>query len=174
MYYGKTKDPQETEDPSGFVSKIYEVGKEYAITINPSDKRQSYRSVHPRARMINADNKLKFYLQEWKDKGIKFKLYPEVSIPSKPQAYNRLHWHGTIKFPTVESLFWYILILRHKIISDNMVVIKPIDDKEKWHAYCTKDINIMKKICKIYKMDYVITHEKCMSSMISNIGGVKD
>jgi len=113
----------------------------YAITINPCDKRQYFDCTD---RIIKLTEYMEQQLLEVPN--IDFKLWMECS------RNGRLHFHGTICFPTYDSIKHYYVIQLHKWLELMNIEIKIINDIEVWQTYCTKSKSLF---------DVFISTEKC-------------
>lgn len=78
-------------------------------------------------------------------------VYPELS------RKGRLHYHGTITFTKllgISNFYFQLYNLTDKV----NVLIREIDDGNKWNAYCQKQRDVMEAACIHYAIKYVLNH----------------
>lgn len=148
--------PADVKDPK---PNLFEVNKEYAITINPDDAMQAYREADNNRYKTVVSNMKKLL----RNVSFHYTLYPEFSNPwqNKNKEYHntnkpRLHYHGLIKFRSpIELLQWYN---RHyfELSAKTSFDIKPLTDKKKWLKYCKKNAVLMKSFAKYYPTEYTL------------------
>lgn len=117
----------------------FDYTKWYALTINPSDKFQYFANPH-RISLCIKDIKetILFY------KYILFELYMEIS----PKG--RIHWHGRIGFDSQYDVTMFYIFAVHGLLTKSTVVIKDIDDNDKWTEYITKQKDFHRYIKDMY------------------------
>lgn len=102
------------------------IDTEYAITINPSDEHQYFRSSD---RLKDFTNFWQTYIQN---------LQCDLVLHLEVSKLGRLHWHGLIKFPKQQNINNFYLNDIHNLTLRSMQLIKPITDSGKWQEYCQK------------------------------------
>nr|UOF78872.1 rep protein [Cressdnaviricota sp.]UOF83105.1 rep protein [Cressdnaviricota sp.] len=87
-------------------------------------------------------------------------IYMEVS------RAGRLHFHGTINFPTIAHIKDFYVNVIHKLSKKFQIEIDTICDPDKWREYCTKSShlinvhlvtnkNLLKKLNKQVVVNYI-------------------
>lgn len=122
----------------------------YAITINPDNSHQyvctAQRERHSwKERLSNFTKYWQGYLEtRFSLNDIDYYLHIEVAqkLSDKKNArtyckINRLHFHGKIRFRTLDALNQFLLVELMLLRSHSTVEIKPIKDTG-WEKYCTK------------------------------------
>lgn len=104
----------------------------YAITINPSDKRQYFDCTDRVQKLTEYMEKLILTVPN-----IGFHLWMECS------RNGRLHFHGTISFPSYDSIRRFYVIQLHSWLDLLNIEMKVIDNVEKWNAYCIKSKHLI-------------------------------
>lgn len=115
-------------DPKNVIPKLEDVPKHslWAFTIAPEE--QYFNDTERLPKMVRwLKNRLALA-------SISYKIYIELS------ASGRIHGHGWL---WIENPVQFILFDIAKLIKENTVCIKPIDDPDKWQDYCTKQSHIM-------------------------------
>lgn len=129
-----------------------ETGVKYAITINPSNKKQAYGRGINRMRTIYEDI-VNTHLLKWKDAGIEYELKWECKLPSHPKP-SRYHFHGWIKFNKPVALFVFYNRFWDRMRQDYNTHIEVIKDADKWGIYCNKQLPLMEPMCKHFRVPY--------------------
>lgn len=137
----------------------------YTININPGDEHQYFETNSKFSREDRLFHVCK-YIQNIHmhplSQDCTYKLYPEISDPNHKQeskAYNRIHFHGLIKFNTIEGLRQWYLWRHNAITKISHMTLDTIDNLETRKNYQTKDKKIMKLLCEIDNIPYPITHK---------------
>lgn len=144
-YYGtSTKDTsKEDKDDIKSLQLFYKPGL-YAITINPCDKKQYFRS---EARVLNVKKYMYSLLELYGDDDIRYHLYWELSEPKDNAVYgkqgSRLHFHGFIRFLTNKSVKRFLLYHQSLMAIETQYKIEHISDKRSWYNYCVKQQKII-------------------------------
>lgn len=104
----------------------------YSITLNPNDKRQFF----------NCSDRIEKLTKFMEDlllevPNIDFVLHMEVS------RTGRLHFHGTIKFNTKESIKHFFVIQIHDWLEVLHIDIDNLLDPVIWTTYCTKSRHLI-------------------------------
>lgn len=116
----------------------------YSITINPNDKHQYYQS--PKANYTSYKDRLKTFKRYWSNMFTEmFSLHEtdyylciECSEPIDKPTAPRLHFHGWIRFNTIDSINEYLLINLRALQSVANINIDTIEDHDYWYDYCHK------------------------------------
>lgn len=120
------------------------VGTLYSFTISPSDTYQYFkapeRSVQEVGREKKFDRFWRNLLNSITENNIDIYLQTELSEPVKDNTLqsSRLHFHGYIRFPTADTLKWFLLygtILLDRVCS---YYIDTISDYGYWNEYVHK------------------------------------
>lgn len=121
------------------------IGVIYAFNINPDNQyviksKKSVADADRLQRFVRAWNNL---LTELSISNIEYYLHMEASEPYKgtesaTAQFSRLHWHGYIRFPNVESLRWFHLYGASLLTHSSTFCIKPITDPDMWYGYVHK------------------------------------
>lgn len=128
---------------------FYKLNTLYAITINPDDKHQCFS--FPYVQRMQECRKHMYDILQTSVKGFHYELYMEISEPThqyNDSGYPRVHYHGTIRFDTKESLRWWLLDKVRSFAHWTQTKVKNITDKDGWFDYCTKQywLNEMKPL----------------------------
>lgn len=131
-----------------------ETDVKYAITINPSDKKQGYgRGIN---RMRTAyEYIVNEHLLEWKKFGIEVELIWESKLPPHPKR-SRYHYHGYIVFSTSSGIFEFHNRLWDRLRDDFNTKIVVIDSPKEWSTYLAKQQPLMEPMCKHYRVPSLI------------------
>lgn len=116
----------------------------YSITINPDDKHQYYQS--PKANYTSYKDRLKTFSKYWHNlftemfslHEIDYYLCIECSEPIDKPTPPRLHFHGWIRFNSVDAINEYLLINMRALQHVSNINIDTISDHEYWYDYCHK------------------------------------
>lgn len=115
--------------------ELCEPGKEYALTLAPSDDKQFWGECKlsqnglSRVRMFYDQQKVSVYRML---KGYDYKL----DLESSPLG--RLHWHGRIKFKDDDKIIDFYVNRVPNLIKGYTICVKPIKDDDIWRTYCKK------------------------------------
>ncbi len=133
------------------VKSFYNVRTRYEITINPCDALQYFSKQN---RIILFVTQLQKHLNNaLTDNDIQFNIYLELSEPvalnksdpRKSSSGSRLHYHGTIYFPTALAVGKFLLHSQYLLIRFADVQINPYRP-EYWDKYITKQCKIMAEV----------------------------
>lgn len=102
---------------------------EYSITVSPADTFQFWNQIDSE-RIKKATNHMQYIIR--RTPNIHYKLHLDVS------RTGRIHWHGTIKFISVQAIREFYLEIIHRLLEDHKIEIDTIKDAKVWHEYCTK------------------------------------
>ena len=110
----------------GISPEEVKVGIDYAITINPSDDYQYFKS----------EDRLKEFTEFWQ---IYIQtLQCQIKLNLEVSKLGRLHWHGHIKFHTQKNINMFYINNVHALSLRSMHLIKPITEPEEWNTYISK------------------------------------
>lgn len=109
----------------------------YSITINPNDDYQFFNDIES-VRIKKAENHIKYIMRKYIN--IRFSLYIDVS------RVGRIHWHGTIMFPFINSIKFFYTEVINELLSKHHIEIDTINDSDKWFHYCTKTAHLWKVV----------------------------
>lgn len=139
-------------DANRFESKtLLHHNRWYSITINPDDKHQYY--VPPNKMTSVYKERLSKFKHYWNNMfteiftmfDIDYDLVLEISEPlQKDERINhntslpRLHFHGKVRFRTIDSILEFLLVNVKVVRSVATMVVKPIQDDQWEKDYCTK------------------------------------
>lgn len=141
----------------------YENNTVYEITITPDDKHQFF---HKRDRLVLFAMTMQGFFRQCFDRyDIKYELYLELSEPvslsrvaRNKSVASRLHFHGTIKFPSLLSVGNFLLHSQYSLTRHSDIQINPF--RTEWIPYITKQNKIMMELCKHNrKIPYRYTHD---------------
>lgn len=118
--------------------KLVEINKEYTFTLNPSDKYQYWDNTMDDRIKKSVDHCNKI-LRTYGS--MKVKLHMDFS------RTGRIHWHGTIRFPSTESIKIFYLKYFHELQEEHQIEMDTIEDIEKWNEYCTKLKHLVDEVC---------------------------
>ncbi len=138
---GSDYDSQEDEEENHNV--FYDKGL-YALTINPRNDYQYFGN--PRRKFL-MKQKINDVLGEFKEAGIHYRMYWELSEP-KDNVVSisgpRLHLHGFIRFTTEASVKQFLMYHLYFITRIGMYKVEPLTCSRGWLKYCNKQSHIMK------------------------------
>lgn len=132
MYKGKTEFVKKDRYTIPEYHDI-ELGKEYAISLNPCDKYQHFRSFKRPNEFMSDTSHIRECIPHCR-------LYVEIS------KKGRLHYHGYMMIETEEELNEFYTYSIPKMISAGTICIKNIDDEKIWKDYCLKQAKYHKYI----------------------------
>lgn len=104
----------------------------YTFSINPCDDFQFFKERLGSDRIKKARNHMEYVLRQYPN--IHIVLYIDVS------SAGRIHWHGTILFPKLQSIRDFYTEMIHELLTKHTVEMDTIKEAEVWDAYCTKTI----------------------------------
>lgn len=136
--------PTESEDED--ITTFYTLDRCYALTINPEDKYQHYSAIREERIQLSRQRLLEVFSDT--PKGFHFEFYTEISEPTtgvRGNGCTRVHHHGTIMFTTKSSLIWWLTTKWNCFPGWTSIVCKPIEDKDVWHKYCTKQMWLIQR-----------------------------
>lgn len=107
------------------------IAKDYTFTVNPSDKHQFFGNLD---RIKEATKHINVFLR----------CYPKVRIylALDMSRTGRIHWHGTIMFPTTESIRMFYEQYVHSMLETHQIEMDTIADTDKWNEYIHKVENL--------------------------------
>lgn len=100
----------------------------YSLTINPSDDFQFFNS----SSRLNQSREWMEYILFLYGQKIYINIFQEVS------RRGRIHYHGKIKFKTIEALKTFYVEHLHNLLSKAHIEIDTISNPEEWDEYCRK------------------------------------
>lgn len=122
---------------------VFKKGQWYSITLCPDDNHQYFGKLNRLKRFTNLINE---YMVSWKQDGIDYVLWTELSEPkSKSKNGPRLHNHGIIWFNTNRSVRTFLLQNYYSLTRLGIIDIDTIDSLKVWIDYCTKQQHIINK-----------------------------
>lgn len=118
----------------------------YAWTIAPDDKHQYLgvrrpKSLGAKTRLQSVQDSFAKVFTELEISNIEFYLVTEFTEPFTGKTIAqipRIHYHGYIYFPDVESILGFLQYDALDLSTKCMQTIKPLTDKAKWSSYLTK------------------------------------
>lgn len=116
---------------------FYQVGKAYAVTINPCDAlqmRNSKKDYFFKIKELN-DN-IRSYLKE----KIRYKFYLDISqnIECHEKSYPRLHYHGIIFLEDNEAVMDWLVTILPRLSQVAYIKVGNLNDIKLWKRYCVK------------------------------------
>jgi len=116
----------------------------YSITINPNDKKQYYQS--PKVNYAGYKDRLKAFKRGWHNlftemfslNETDYYLCIECSEPLEQNNPPRLHFHGWIRFNSIDAINEFLLINMRALQHVSNINIDMISDQQYWYDYCHK------------------------------------
>ncbi len=145
---------------------FYKKNIKYEITINPNDKNQHYGS--PRRLQLFIMHMQKLLQLAFDNYGIRYKLHLELSEPqainkestkTKSRSGARLHFHGTIAFPTDAIVGEFLLKSQYLLSRHSDIQINSYRE-EYWPKYILKQRRVIEAMAIQYKTPVVLTHDQ--------------
>lgn len=118
--------------------KLVKTDVEYTFTVNPNDKFQFWDD-HLNDRISKSKSHCNKLLRTYCS--IKVKLHMDVS------RTGRIHWHGTVKFPSDEAIKTFYIKYIHEMLEEHQIEMDTINDIEYWNDYCTKIKHLVDVVC---------------------------
>ena len=123
-------------------SKIfYQVGKAYALTINPCDDLQMRNSKKDYFFKIHELNTcIRSY---FKDK-VRYKLFLDISqnVECSQKSYPRLHYHGILFLEDNDALLNWLITILPRLSQVAYIKVGNLNNLKVWKHYCMKCSNM--------------------------------
>lgn len=136
--------------------EVIKVDTLYALTINPNDDHQYWKSSSTEDRLSDFNTYWQAYIQL---------LTAEIHCNTEVSKIGRLHYHGTISFKTQKNINDFYINNFYKLANISNVMITLISDLDGWEDYYCKASHMIKdKInttdSNIKRLSYVEKHNK--------------
>lgn len=120
----------------------------YAITVSPSNDLLTANTLRGKVIAVSKYMRNQLFMTP-----MEVKLFPELS------PVGRLHYHGTIEFPTHLAIsMWYHHTFRVLQCSRVNIKITAIDDERIWEQYCNKQRDYMYALFESLRLGYIFSH----------------
>ncbi len=145
---------------------FYKKNIKYEITINPNDKNQYFGN--PRRLQLFIMHMQKLLQLAFDNYGIRYKLHLELSEPKainkeshkmKSTSGARLHFHGTLAFPS-DAIVGEFLLKSQYLLSRHSDIQLNSYREEYWPKYILKQRKVIEALAIHYKTPVVLTHHQ--------------
>lgn len=115
--------------------ELCEPGKEYALTLAPSDDKQFWGECKL---SLNGLSRVRMFYEQQKVSVYTILKRYDYKLDLECSPLGRLHWHGTIKFKNDDKIIDFYVNTVPNLIKGYTICVKPIKKQDGWDTYCKK------------------------------------